>query len=216
MKSMLLGTFAAALMLVPPSESQAVELGNENITVGEQLEKWDGAQAFLAVVDLAVPQCARFKRLLRREKESLVVLVPTNEAIADWLRLDPKTFDGLTTGAIVDAWPEITIGRDVEPRDLCRLLRRHFSRSGAQTVQELLDRGFITMVNGDEIPVAIGRGGVVFGGKAPATVRDVATLNAIIHFLEQSLAQDSPPPSSEVVRVFQYSPKILGGANWRT
>jgi len=212
-KSILLSLSALILMFTPVTASAGM-LGDPNATVREQLETWDGAQAFLALTEVAAQRCPRFERLLDREREELVVLVPPNAAIADWLRIAPETFDGLSTEEIVDKWQEVTAGRDVEPRDLCRLLRRHFSRSEAQTVQELLNRGFITTVNGEEIPVAIGKGGVTFDDQAPITVRDVATLNGVIHFLGQSLAQDSPPPSSNVVRVYTTASGIntnLGG-----
>lgn len=206
--SLKLGLFATSvvvlsLVLATGSPAQSTSnLGDESLTIREQLEKWDGAQAFLAIVEVASQRCPRFSRLLDRKRADIVALVPTNAAIADYLRIDPTTFDGLDVPEIATNWSAITTGRDVEPRALCRLLRKHFSKSKAKTIKELLDRGFITTVNGEEIPVSIGQGGVNFDGKGPVTVREVVTLNGVIHFLGETLAQEPAQPSSGVVQVF--------------
>jgi hypothetical protein len=202
--SVLMVTFAVALSLVLATGSQVqAQRGpsNEDLTIFQILERQDGARAFLALAQVAEDRCPGISRKLDRNRNSLVALVPHDVAIAEFLGVTPRTFEDLDVEQIVDLLPEILARKGLDLRDVCRLLRRHISKAEAQTVQELLERGFITMLNGDELPVAIGRGGVTVARFAPITVYDVFTQNGIIQYLDRVIVV-VPPPADETVTVF--------------
>jgi len=154
----------------------------------------------MATVQAAEERCPRFSRLLDRARASLVVLVPNNAAFEEFLNLPPGALEGQDIDFIVAALPGYLTRVNLNIRDLCRLLRRHISKSEAKTVDELLERGFITMINGDEQPVAIGRGGVTVAYQAPITERDVFTVNGVIQYLvivEVPEEETEPPPDDD-------------------
>ena len=184
----------------PPSRG-----GNNNLTIFETLEDQDGAQGFLALVQVAEERCSGISKKLDRKKASLVAFVPHNAAIADFLNVAPRAFEDLDIEEIADLMPALLERQGLDLRDVCRLLRRHISKAEAQTVEELLDRGFITMLNGEELPVAIGRGGITVARYAPITVYDVVTQNGVIQFLDRVLVElppPPPPPGDDAVTVF--------------
>ena len=204
--SVLMVTFAVVLsfVLVPGSQAQSEcgpLLDNENLTILESLERTDGAQAFVALVEhAAAVRCPRFARLLDRARASLVTLVPNNGGFEDLFNRPPGEFDGRDIEEIREVLPAYLLDIDWKDRDLCRFLRRHISKSEAKTVQELLDRGFITMLNGEELPVAVGRGGVTFAYEAQITL-GVLTQNGVIQYLDRVILPEDEP-SGDVVTVF--------------
>ena len=189
--SALVLTFAVVLSFVLVTGTQA----ESSLTIFETLRDQDGAQGFIAVVRLAEERCPRFSRLLDRARASLVVLVPNNAAFEEFLNLPLGALVGQDIDFIEAALPGYLTRVNLNIRDLCRLLRRHISKSQVKTVQELLERGFITMIDGSEQPVAIGRGGVTVAYQAPVTERDVFTVNGVIHYIDNVLVE--PPPPSE-------------------
>jgi hypothetical protein len=130
-------------------------------------------------------------------------------AFEDFLSVTPRTFQDLDIEEIAALLPEILERKELRIRDVCRLLRRHISQAQAQTVHELLDRGFITMLNGDEVPVTIGRGGVVFANNSPITVYDVFTQNGVVQYLDRVIPPEDTP-SGNVVQVFLTNSIHLG------
>jgi hypothetical protein len=203
--SVFMVTFAVALsfVLVTGSQVQAQRgPSNEDRTIFEILRDQDGAQGFLALVEYAAEErCPAISRRLDRRRASLVALVPHNVAIEEFLGVTQRTFEDLDIEEIVGLLPEILERKGLDVRDVCRLLRRHISKAEAQTVQELLERGFITMLNGDEFPVAIGRGGVTVARFAPITVYDVFTQNGVIQYLDRVVPPEDTP-SENAVTVF--------------
>ena len=158
----------------------------------------------MATVQAAEERCPRFSRLLDRARASLVVLVPNNAAFEEFLNLPPGALEGQDIDFIEATLPGYLTRVNLNIRDLCRLLRRHISKSEAKTVDELLERGFITMINGDEQPVAIGRGGVTVAYQAPITERDVFTVNGVIQYLDKVIVEapeeeTEDPPANDAI-----------------
>ena len=176
----------------------------EEATILETLCSQDGTQVLCAAIRVAQVKCPRFARLLDRKRANLVVLAPPNEGFEVFLNLIPGTFKAWDVDSIARMLPGILEVNDMKIRDLCKLLRRHISKGERGedpiTLQELLQRGTITMLDGSEYPVAIGGGrggGACINYEACIVEPDVHTQNGVIQYLHKVLERppvEEPPP----------------------
>jgi uncharacterized surface protein with fasciclin (FAS1) repeats len=209
--SALVLTFAVVLSFVLATTTAAKKDDGKDkhkkVTILETVCRQDGTQvlcASITVVDTV--GCPVGSALLDDKKANLVMLAPSNSAFEEFLYLPPGALEGKDVYFIELALPGYLERVDLEISDLCRLLQRHISKSQGKkgkTVQELLEGGSITMHDGSEVPVAIGRGGATVDYQGPITERDVFTVNGVIQYLDKVLVEapeeetDWPPPPTD-------------------
>jgi len=207
-------------------------LGACEDTVLNLLNQIDGAQALLAALALVeesgggVPAsrsprgtdttaCLGIQDVLADVTARVTLLVPVNGAFEMFLRRKPGEFDGLSADEIKDLLPLILMGLERTEGDLCDVLLNHVATGPEpRTVEELLEAGAITVDNGPEFPISVGKGDVKVNYESEFSVRDRFATNGIMHFLNSVIANEppAPPPGSDgLVTVFITNGTYSGG-----
>jgi hypothetical protein len=169
----------------------------------DSLGSTTGTEVLLAVIQV-VDQSAvcpiQVADLLDDRNANLVVLAPGNRGFEVFLNLNPGTLAAWDVETIARVIPGLIAAQGLNSSDLCNLLAKHISmgeRNKPKTLSELLEQGFIVMLDESEYPVAVGGGrggGICINYDACITQPDVKTQNGVIHYLAKVLQR---PPVEE-------------------
>ena len=186
------------------------------LTILDTLIRTDGAQALVAAVqfvDASAVCQVKFAELLDSKKAQIVLLAPDNEGFEVFLNLRRGALQGLGSEALTLLLPSLVDNIGLDAEDVCNVLLKHISvrkkkvnRKNASAIA-LLDNTPLTVEDGSELPVAVGRSGVWINYEGAITEPDVFTQNGVIHFIN-SVIQDAP--SVARVQVFVTSADYNG------
>jgi uncharacterized surface protein with fasciclin (FAS1) repeats len=172
----------------------------------ENLENTDGAQALVAAIRIV--DNPELTGLLENKRKSLILLAPSNAAFEQLLLLKPRALGGLNADTIARLLPTLLDYVNLDKDALYEILLKHVSmaekrRKGHLLLENLLNKGHITVMDGSDLPVAIGGKGVYINYESHITERDVFTANGVIHYLDKVLVeapveeQEDLPPEGE-------------------
>jgi len=214
MKSAVAVTFAMVLSLALGIGTLAQAAGekklkeSKELTILEELNRTDGAQALIAAVTIVDNhrRCiGRFAELLNDKKARVVLLAPTNEGFEVYLNLTPGTLQAWDVDTIARMLPGFLANVGLGLDDLCDVLLRHVSvgenHEDVPSARDLLSSGRIrVLLDESDYPVAIGggrRSGICVNYESCITERDVQTRNGVIQYLSKVLVRapvEEPPP----------------------
>jgi hypothetical protein len=198
LKKVFCSALTVCLLVVTSGAALAKPKGGA--TILKTLERTDGSQATVAAirfVDAAGVCGVQIAQLLDDKKKKLVFFAPSNGGFERFLKLPDGGLDGMSTDAIVLAFPGLLNKLALTAEDICDVLQNHVAETKHAkklTASKLLQDGDITVTDGALFPIAIGDVGPSINYAANITERDVFTVNGIIHYINNVIVEPEEEP----------------------